>query len=187
MISRVAVIGTLARKQVVSYPTRHTKLVRRLQHTTPFQRPAAPLDVVYSNSPESTPTEFFVDKLLYTSRTLGDLGYTRQENITDCVSFRVTTNACLGYCESWSLPSIVFGFKRHPVTSQRHANIGQMSRQRASQTVRRDAVGGQTLSRGRRMSMRPNRVSYKVLCLDGERNLVYKSATSCACYHCQKL
>ncbi|GBP22786.1 Thyrostimulin alpha-2 subunit [Eumeta japonica] len=44
-------------------------------------------------------------------------GYTRNISIPDCVSFRITTNACRGYCESWSLPSIMLGFKRHPVTS----------------------------------------------------------------------
>ncbi|XP_063384028.1 thyrostimulin alpha-2 subunit isoform X1 [Cydia fagiglandana] len=44
-------------------------------------------------------------------------GHTREINIPDCVGFKITTNACRGYCESWSLPSIMLGFKRHPVTS----------------------------------------------------------------------
>lgn len=45
------------------------------------------------------------------------LGHTKNISIPDCIKFEVTTNVCRGYCESWSLPSIIFGFKRHPVTS----------------------------------------------------------------------
>ncbi|KAJ8730815.1 hypothetical protein PYW08_002228 [Mythimna loreyi] len=85
-------------------------------------------------------------------------GYTRNISIPDCVEFKITTNACVGYCESWSLPSIMLGFKRHPVTS-----LGQCCNIMESEDV-----------------------PVKVLCLDGERNLIFKSAVTCACYHCQK-
>ncbi|KAG6464731.1 thyrostimulin alpha-2 subunit [Manduca sexta] len=86
------------------------------------------------------------------------IGHTRNISIPDCVEFKITTNACRGYCESWSLPSIMLGFKRHPVTS-----LGQCCN-----------------------IMEAEDVPVKVLCLDGERNLIFKSAVSCACYHCQK-
>ena len=45
------------------------------------------------------------------------LGHKKSITIPDCLKFEITTNACRGYCESWSLPSIMLGFKRHPVTS----------------------------------------------------------------------
>lgn len=45
------------------------------------------------------------------------IGHTRTISIPDCLEFKITTNACRGFCESWSLPSIMLGFKRHPVTS----------------------------------------------------------------------
>ncbi|XP_041987428.1 thyrostimulin alpha-2 subunit [Aricia agestis] len=86
------------------------------------------------------------------------IGHTRTISIPDCVEFNITTNACRGFCESWSVPSIMLGFKRHPVTS-----LGQCCNMM-------DSVD----------------LPVKVLCLDGERNLIFKSAVSCACYHCQK-
>ncbi|XP_026501518.1 thyrostimulin alpha-2 subunit [Nymphalis io] len=85
-------------------------------------------------------------------------GHKKNITIPDCVKFEITTNACRGYCESWSLPSIMFGFKRHPVTS-----LGQCCNIMESEDI-----------------------PVKVLCLDGERNLIFKSAVTCACYHCQK-
>ncbi|XP_045532919.1 thyrostimulin alpha-2 subunit [Pieris brassicae] len=86
------------------------------------------------------------------------IGHTRTISIPDCLEFKITTNACRGFCESWSLPSIMLGFKRHPVTS-----LGQCCN-----------------------IMEAEDIPAKVLCLDGERNLIFKSALSCACYHCQK-
>ncbi|XP_026332340.1 thyrostimulin alpha-2 subunit [Hyposmocoma kahamanoa] len=85
-------------------------------------------------------------------------GHSRIVTIPDCAPFNITTNACLGFCESWSLPSIMLGFKRHPVTS-----LGQCCNIMESEDV-----------------------TITAFCLDGERNLVFKSALSCACYHCQK-
>ena len=32
-------------------------------------------------------------------------GHTRKISIPDCVEFHITTNACRGFCESWSIPS----------------------------------------------------------------------------------
>ncbi|XP_045768849.1 thyrostimulin alpha-2 subunit [Maniola jurtina] len=86
------------------------------------------------------------------------MGHTKTISIPDCVEFKITTNACSGYCESWSLPSIMLGFKRHPVTS-----LGQCCNIMESEDI-----------------------PVKVLCLDGERNLIFKSAVTCDCYHCQK-
>lgn len=32
-------------------------------------------------------------------------GHTRRISIPECVEFDITTNACRGFCESWSVPS----------------------------------------------------------------------------------
>lgn len=63
------------------------------------------------------------------------LGHTRNISIPDCVEFKITTNACRGFCESWSLPSIMLGFKRHPVTS-----LGQCCNIMESEDVRSASV-----------------------------------------------
>lgn len=38
------------------------------------------------------------------------VGNTRRISIPDCVEFSITTNACRGYCESYAVPSIPWGF-----------------------------------------------------------------------------
>lgn len=40
-----------------------------------------------------------------TSRSLSPAGHTRRISIPECVEFDITTNACRGFCESWSVPS----------------------------------------------------------------------------------
>ncbi|KAJ2942649.1 hypothetical protein O0L34_g11188 [Tuta absoluta] len=86
------------------------------------------------------------------------VGKTLNVSIPQCVPFTVKMNACRGYCESWSFPSIMMGFKRHPVTS-----LGQCCNIMESEEVIKTAV-----------------------CIEGYRKIMFKSPLSCACDHCQK-
>nr|BAV78809.1 glycoprotein hormone alpha 2 [Plautia stali] len=89
------------------------------------------------------------------------VGHTRKVRIPDCVEFEVTTNACRGYCESWAVPSP----KETLVSNPRQAitSVGQCCN-----------------------IMETEDVEVRVLCLDGLKDLVFKSAKSCSCYHCKK-
>ncbi|XP_045473873.1 thyrostimulin alpha-2 subunit [Harmonia axyridis] len=86
------------------------------------------------------------------------VGHTRKISIPDCVEFKMTTNACRGYCESWAIPSHQKNNPAQPITS-----IGQCCN-----------------------IMETENVEARVLCADGIRTLTFKSAISCACYHCKK-
>ncbi|XP_014102633.1 thyrostimulin alpha-2 subunit [Bactrocera oleae] len=93
------------------------------------------------------------------------VGNTRIISIPECVEFRITTNACRGFCESYAVPSIPFGqaipgiFKPvKPVVS-----VGQCCNIMAAEEVQK-----------------------RVLCMGGMRNITFKSAVSCSCYHCKK-
>ncbi|BFF93990.1 thyrostimulin alpha-2 subunit [Drosophila madeirensis] len=94
------------------------------------------------------------------------VGNTRKISIPDCVEFTITTNACRGFCESYSVPSIPWAgasltglFKPpKPVVS-----VGQCCNMMKSEEIQR-----------------------RVLCIEGIRNVTFKSAVSCSCYHCKK-
>ncbi|XP_017469436.1 PREDICTED: uncharacterized protein LOC108361349 [Rhagoletis zephyria] len=93
------------------------------------------------------------------------VGNTRKISIPDCVEFRITTNACRGFCESYAVPSIPWGLAGpgvfrpvKPVVS-----VGQCCNIMESEEVQK-----------------------RVLCMGGMRNITFKSAVSCACYHCKK-
>lgn len=89
------------------------------------------------------------------------VGHTRKISIPDCVEFHITTNACRGFCESWSIPSALETLvvnPHQPVTS-----VGECCN-----------------------IMDTEDVSVRVMCLNGFRELTFKSAKSCACYHCKK-
>lgn len=51
------------------------------------------------------------------------LGHTRKISIPNCVEFRITTNACRGYCESWAVPSPADTVMINP--NQRITSVGQ--------------------------------------------------------------
>ncbi|XP_073989195.1 glycoprotein hormone alpha 2 [Rhodnius prolixus] len=89
------------------------------------------------------------------------VGHTRKVSIPDCVEFHVNTNACRGYCESWSVPSPLETVLHNP--RQAVTSIGQCCN-----------------------IMDTEDVEVSVLCLDGTKDLVFKSAKSCSCYHCKK-
>ncbi|KAK3927860.1 hypothetical protein KUF71_016145, partial [Frankliniella fusca] len=88
-------------------------------------------------------------------------GHTRKISIPDCVEFHITTNACRGFCESWSIPSALETLlvnPHQPVTS-----VGECCN-----------------------IMDTEDVTVRVMCLNGFRELTFKSAKSCSCYHCKK-
>ncbi|VEN43723.1 unnamed protein product [Callosobruchus maculatus] len=86
------------------------------------------------------------------------VGHTRKISIPNCVEFHMTTNACRGYCESWAVPSSPLITPSQPVTS-----VGECCN-----------------------IMEAEPVEKKVLCVDGVRTLIFKSAVTCSCYHCKK-
>ncbi|XP_037047081.1 thyrostimulin alpha-2 subunit [Bradysia coprophila] len=90
------------------------------------------------------------------------VGHTRKIEIPDCVEFTINTNACRGFCESYAVPSppLTTGLVRapKPVTS-----IGQCCNIMESEDV-----------------------NVRLNCLGGPKNLTFKSATKCSCYHCKK-
>ncbi|XP_050440609.1 thyrostimulin alpha-2 subunit [Adelges cooleyi] len=89
------------------------------------------------------------------------VGHTRKISIPNCVEFRITTNACRGYCESWAVPSPTDTLIINP--HQSITSVGQCCN-----------------------IMDTEDVEVNVLCLEGVRKLVFKSAISCSCYHCKK-
>lgn len=94
-----------------------------------------------------------------TKITFSCKGHTRRVSIRDCVSFEIVTNACRGFCESWAIPSDPSNSEiTQPVTS-----IGTCCN-----------------------IMETEPIEVKVLCKDGIRTFVFKSAVNCACYHCKK-
>nr|QHB80544.1 glycoprotein hormone alpha 2 [Carabus violaceus] len=86
------------------------------------------------------------------------VGHTRKISIPGCVEFHMRTNACRGFCESYAIPSGPKANPEQPVTS-----VGQCCN-----------------------IMDTEDVEANVLCVDGMKTLTFKSATSCACYHCKK-
>ncbi|XP_065310523.1 thyrostimulin alpha-2 subunit isoform X2 [Dermacentor albipictus] len=89
------------------------------------------------------------------------VGHTRRVSIPDCVEFDITTNACRGFCTSYSIPS-------PEVTLRMNRNQGVTSFGQCCNIIDTEDV------------------KVQVRCLDGHRDLVFKSAKSCACFHCKK-
>ncbi|CAL8143619.1 unnamed protein product [Orchesella dallaii] len=89
------------------------------------------------------------------------VGHTRKVQIPECVEFTITTNACRGYCESFAVPSAWYRLQNNP--SQAITSVGQCCN-----------------------IMETEDVTVNVMCVDGQKELVFKSAKSCACYHCKK-
>ncbi|XP_067120018.1 thyrostimulin alpha-2 subunit-like [Centruroides vittatus] len=89
------------------------------------------------------------------------VGHTRNISIPDCVEFQVTTNACRGYCDSYSVPSPEGTIKVNP--NQRLTSYAKCCN-----------------------IMETEDVNVQVLCLDGLRDLVFKSAIKCSCFQCLK-
>jgi hypothetical protein len=89
-------------------------------------------------------------------------GNTRTISIPDCVEFKLTTNACLGYCESISVSSN-FAIGPHRADHPPITSIGQCCN-----------------------IMDSEEIIVPVVCLEGERILKFRSAKTCSCYQCKK-
>lgn len=93
------------------------------------------------------------------------VSYTRKVQIPDCIEFSLTTNACRGFCESFAVPSsFAIGAHRPTNNHQPVTSVGQCCNIMDSEEVK-----------------------VKVLCLNGIRDVNFKSATNCSCFHCKKL
>ncbi|PVD25804.1 hypothetical protein C0Q70_13464 [Pomacea canaliculata] len=89
------------------------------------------------------------------------VGHTRVVRIPDCVPFRVTTNACRGFCLSYAIPS--------PMETTSY-NPDYVITSRAECCSIFDTLD----------------VPVQVRCLDGARTVVFKSARSCSCSICRR-
>ncbi|KAH8421205.1 hypothetical protein KR009_000154, partial [Drosophila setifemur] len=94
------------------------------------------------------------------------VGNTRTISIPDCVEFSITTNACRGFCESYSVPSVPW------------AGASLAGLYRAPKPV---VSVGQCCN-----MMKAEEIQRRVLCIEGIRNVTFKSAMTCSCYHCKK-
>lgn len=92
------------------------------------------------------------------------VGHTRKISIPDCLEFTITTNACRGFCPSFSVPS--------PTILSRSVTV------RPTKPV---TSVGECCN-----MMETEDVSVPVWCLGGIRNITFKSAKVCDCYHCRK-
>ncbi|KAL1425538.1 hypothetical protein MTO96_018973 [Rhipicephalus appendiculatus] len=134
------------------------------------------------------------------------VGHTRRVSIPECVEFDITTNACRGFCTSYSIPSPEFTLRMN--RNQRVTSFGQCCNIMDTED-RRPTQEGEDYLRGKQpmrdrdsrpvtgirgmQNRMPDRivahriwVKVQVRCLDGHRDLVFKSAKSCACFHCKK-
>ncbi|XP_035210033.1 thyrostimulin alpha-2 subunit-like [Stegodyphus dumicola] len=89
------------------------------------------------------------------------VGHTRKIRIPGCVVFDITTNACRGFCQSYSTPSPEWILESN--SKQSIWSVGQCCN-----------------------IMETEDVLVEVMCLGGMKDLVFKSAKTCSCYHCKK-
>ncbi|XP_015907050.1 thyrostimulin alpha-2 subunit-like [Parasteatoda tepidariorum] len=89
------------------------------------------------------------------------VGHSRTISIPGCIEFDVATNACRGFCVSYSVPS-----------SEDHLLF------KPYQAI---TSYGQCCS-----IMETEDVKVKVMCIDGPKALTFKSAVTCDCDHCKK-
>ncbi|KAF8778611.1 Thyrostimulin alpha-2 subunit like protein [Argiope bruennichi] len=86
---------------------------------------------------------------------------TRKISIPGCVEFQVTTNACRGFCPSYSTPSPEWILRSN--ARQSIWSVGQCCN-----------------------IMETEDLFVEVMCVGGMKKLVFKSARTCSCYHCKK-
>lgn len=89
------------------------------------------------------------------------VGHTQKISIPGCVEFEITTNACRGYCMSYSIPSSEDTLRVN--SKQLITTIGQCCSMIDSEEL-----------------------TVRVMCIDGPRDLKFRSAKKCSCYHCKK-
>ncbi|KAG0412351.1 hypothetical protein HPB47_010517 [Ixodes persulcatus] len=106
------------------------------------------------------------------------VGHTRRVSIPDCVEFDMTTNACRGFCTSYSIPSPEYTLRMNP--NQGVTSFGQCCNIMDTEDLPKQPSGGASSESGRVV------VKVQVRCLDGHKDLTFKSAKSCSCFHCKK-
>lgn len=115
------------------------------------------------------------------------VGYTRKVTIPDCIEFPLTTNACRGYCESFAVSSnFAIGMHRpdQPVIIHYYRTFQS---QLKIYFVLFILFKLQITSVGQCCNiMDSEEVKVKVRCLEGVREVTFRSATSCSCFHCKK-
>ncbi|XP_074604207.1 glycoprotein hormone alpha 2 [Brevipalpus obovatus] len=89
------------------------------------------------------------------------IGHTRTIRIAGCIQFNLTSNACRGYCQSFSIPSAEESLLVNP--NQWITSVGQCCNMNETTDM-----------------------TVRVMCKDGPRSFLFKSAESCSCYHCKK-
>jgi hypothetical protein len=81
-------------------------------------------------------------KIVFVTSTLllNDLfsGHTQRISIPDCVEFDITTNACRGYCVSYSIPSNEETLRVNP--NQLLTSVGQCCNIMETEDVRKDLL-----------------------------------------------
>ncbi|KAH8263706.1 hypothetical protein KR044_012747 [Drosophila immigrans] len=115
------------------------------------------------------------------------VGNTRKISIPNCVEFVITTNACRGFCESYAVPSMPSAITAisslfrppKPVVS-----VGQCCNMMKSEEVTFRPQGVDDLFMV--LVCLSLQIQRRVLCIDGFRNVTFRSATTCSCYHCKK-
>ncbi|KAG8240350.1 hypothetical protein J437_LFUL000825, partial [Ladona fulva] len=117
--------------------------------------------------------------------------HTRKISIPDCVEFPITTNACRGFCESWSVPSAIETLRYNANQAITSAKL----KEAVLHGLDWDRFGRITCFVGDYeflligidfLFFQYQKVEVRVMCLDGTRDLIFKSAKSCSCYHCKK-
>ncbi|KAK6182398.1 hypothetical protein SNE40_010101 [Patella caerulea] len=88
------------------------------------------------------------------------VAHTRPVKIPNCVQFRVTTNACRGFCVSYAIPSSDQTLASNP-------SLEITSRAECCSIL-------QTFD-----------VTIRVWCIGGFRNVTFKSASECGCSICR--
>ncbi|KAH7642783.1 G protein alpha-like subunit [Dermatophagoides farinae] len=89
------------------------------------------------------------------------VGHTQKIDIPGCINFELTSNACRGYCVSYAIPSnqetlLVNG--KQMITS-----VGNCCAMTETEVM-----------------------SVRVMCRNGPKDIKFKSATKCGCFHCKK-
>nr|AQS80514.1 GPA2 precursor [Charonia tritonis] len=89
------------------------------------------------------------------------VGHTRVVKIPDCVPFQVTTNACRGFCISYAIPSPsrTLAYNPNHIITSRAECCGIID---------------------------THDIPVQVRCVDGVKEIVFKSARSCACSICRR-
>nr|XP_027199808.1 thyrostimulin alpha-2 subunit-like isoform X2 [Dermatophagoides pteronyssinus] len=89
------------------------------------------------------------------------VGHTQRIDIPGCINFELTSNACRGYCLSYAIPSnqeTLLVNDQQMITS-----VGNCCAMTETEVM-----------------------SVRVMCRNGPKDIKFKSASKCGCFHCKK-